>query len=215
MRKNKGWNGLLPAVCVLTFVVLSGCAKNTLEVTESGFSCSGEVNAGVWECTGSAKMKQDDIEQTFVVNDNEPVHEIAPMAKAPVVTEPSEGDRAQLQHVATAAPAAESSPQPSCRPLFSAKYFYLQFSAAKEEGGLKALAAQLMPLKTNIISITTKGESWFVLVSTGFNSRQAAQSVVSLWQVQGMSAPWVRSGSSLLAVLDSQYSVEDSASGCQ
>ncbi len=70
MRHNKTWNGFLPVVGVVTLVGLSGCAKEKLEVVESGFSCSGEINSNVWNCTGTARMERDDLEQTFVVIDD-------------------------------------------------------------------------------------------------------------------------------------------------
>ena len=83
MRHNKTWNGLLPVVGVLTLVGLSGCAKEKLEVVESGFSCSGEINSNVWDCSGTARMERDDLQQTFVVIDDPAPAEITVAENVP------------------------------------------------------------------------------------------------------------------------------------
>ncbi|OQX34060.1 MAG: hypothetical protein B0D91_13135 [Oceanospirillales bacterium LUC14_002_19_P2] len=103
------------------------------------------------------------------------------------------------------APAADS-PQSSsdCQPAYSTDQFYLQFSASQNVDGLKALAARLQPVETEIIPTMVKGETWMVLISKGFSSREAAGSLAALLEQQGVSKPWVRPGYSLLPVLADQ-----------
>ncbi len=293
MRHNKTWNGLLPVVGLVTLVGLSGCAKEKLEVVESGFSCSGEINSNVWNCTGTARMERDDLQQTFVVVDDpapaevtvadniaqdrslvsaeaqasvmedvpapEPVNveetsdvseqvavneeipdiamesleefelvaEVEPTPPEPewVKNIPAEPADASAMEPAPAsssplspvdpspiaasemmsAPAAESlSVSPNCQPAFSADQFYLQFSASQTVDGLKALAARLQPVETEIIPTLVKGQTWQVLISKGFSSREAAGSLAALLEQQGVGKPWVRPGYSLLPVLADQ-----------
>ena len=306
MRHNKTWNGLLPVVGVVTLVGLSGCAKEKLEVVESGFSCSGEINSNVWNCTGTARMERDDLEQTFVVIDDpvpaqvtvsedtppngtlesdetqasteepmlaaedapakepvdvaghmpvndqfsgesqasieepEVVAEVEPIPPEPewVQTIPAESvatqDIDQSSEISTSqgqttpaepialtaaetmmAPAANNpSVSADCPSAYSADKFYLQFSASRQADGLKVLAARLQPVETEIIQTMVKGELWQVLVSKGFSTREAAGSLATLLEQQGVNKPWVRPGYSLLPVMADPSLTLPDASGC-
>ncbi|GAA4652666.1 hypothetical protein GCM10023116_49500 [Kistimonas scapharcae] len=58
------------------------------------------------------------------------------------------------------APAADiPDTSPDCQPAYSADQFYLQFSASQRIDGLKALAARLQPVETEIIATMVKGQT--------------------------------------------------------
>lgn len=202
MRHNKQWNRLLPVVGVICFVILSGCAKEELETTKPKFNCSSDANSNTWKCTGSGRMVQNDLQQTFVIVDDDSAQNTVSTTEAPE-SEISESEASM----------AKLTPQPTlpseCQSPFNAEHFYLQFSAAKTENGLKILATRLLPVETDITSTTVKGEDWLVLISTGFSSQEAAQSVASLLKSRGVKKPWLRSGKSLLSVLKHPVSTSE------
>ncbi|MCK5895129.1 MAG: SPOR domain-containing protein [Endozoicomonadaceae bacterium] len=207
MRHNKKWNRLLSVVSVIYLVMLPGCAKEKLEPTKPQFNCASDPTSNTWKCTGSGKMVQNDLQQTFIIVDDDSVQDTMSMTEPPEANAPK--SKAEKSKASVATLESRLNVQPTCQPSFTAEHFYLQFSATKTENGLKLLAARLFPVETEIVSTTTKGEDWFLLVSAGFSSHEAAQSVASLLQSKGVKKPWIRSGNSLLSVLKHPVSTSE------